>query len=185
MLATDHKMNNHVMIDLETLSTDSHAVIVTIGAMKFDPYNIIPPTDIFYRRVQLVNSGYHLNMETLMWWMQQKDEARNEAFNMNVRLSIKQSLADLAYWLPVNPYIWAHGKDFDVPILNHAFDYEGLPLPWKFWDTRDTRTVYDMAKINVKDFAIPEGFSEHHAIGDCYRQVAAVQRGYQILGIKQ
>ena len=34
----------HAMIDLETLSTNPNATILTVGGVKFDPYNIVEPS---------------------------------------------------------------------------------------------------------------------------------------------
>ena len=38
----------HAMIDLETLATDPHATILTIGGVKFNPDNNSEPHSDFY-----------------------------------------------------------------------------------------------------------------------------------------
>ena len=40
-------MTTHATIDLETLSTKPDAVVLTIGAVKFDPFTNDPPIVIF------------------------------------------------------------------------------------------------------------------------------------------
>ena len=43
-------MTTHATIDLETLSTKPDAVVLTIGAIKFDPFTNDPPYSDFYYR---------------------------------------------------------------------------------------------------------------------------------------
>ena len=38
----------HAMIDLETLSTNPDAVILTVGGVKFNPYNSVEPSQGMY-----------------------------------------------------------------------------------------------------------------------------------------
>ena len=46
-------MTIHAMIDLETLSTNPDATILTVGGVKFDPYNSIEPAQGMYFRVDV------------------------------------------------------------------------------------------------------------------------------------
>ena len=43
----------HAMIDLETLSTNPNATILTVGGVKFDPYTNIEPAQGMYFRVDV------------------------------------------------------------------------------------------------------------------------------------
>ena len=43
-------MSTHAMIDLETLSTRPDATVITIRAIKFDPYNDSEPHSGLQRR---------------------------------------------------------------------------------------------------------------------------------------
>ena len=62
-----------VMIDLETLDTSPNSVIATIGAVKFDRYNISDNIDdyqTFYRKINLKSCeeiGLTTSEETLKW----------------------------------------------------------------------------------------------------------------------
>ena len=44
-------MTVHAMIDLETLSVKPNAAILTIGGVKFNPYNNIEPSQGLYHRI--------------------------------------------------------------------------------------------------------------------------------------
>jgi hypothetical protein len=65
------------MIDLETMGNKPNAPIVSIGAVFFDPST--GELGGFYRVVSLkssVDGGAIPDPETIMWWMQQSEEAR-------------------------------------------------------------------------------------------------------------
>ena len=48
-------MTTHATIDLETLSTKPDAVLLTIGAIKFDPFTSDPPYANFTTEQTLMN----------------------------------------------------------------------------------------------------------------------------------
>jgi hypothetical protein len=62
------------MIDLETLATSTDAAILTIGAVKFDPFGKDiqePQMESFYVRVDLDSChdiGLKVNDDTIAWW---------------------------------------------------------------------------------------------------------------------
>ena len=68
------------MLDLETLSTRPNSVILTIGAVKFDPFggDIDTKNGLYYR----VNVDEQLAMDrhvlesTVEWWGKQDPEVR-------------------------------------------------------------------------------------------------------------
>ena len=73
------------MIDIETLSTKPNALILTIGAIKFnrnDDLKNIEDLETFYVRIDQ-NSCKKLNMdiskETLNWWGLQAEKYKYEA----------------------------------------------------------------------------------------------------------
>ncbi len=58
----------HAMIDLETLSTNPNAVILTVGGVKFDPHTNMKPYNDMYFRVDVdsqTNQGRHVMDDTL------------------------------------------------------------------------------------------------------------------------
>ena len=66
-------MNTDIMIDLETLNTTPDAAILTIGAVKFDPFGSEvkePKMDSFYCKVDLDSCdriGLTTNDDTIAW----------------------------------------------------------------------------------------------------------------------
>ena len=176
-----------VMIDLETLSTENNAAILTIGAIKFNRNTPIPPDlkdcDTFYRRITLQSCktlGLHCCSTTELWWSNQSHEARHEAFEHPDRISLKKALIDMTIWLRGMKHIWSHGDDFDCIILGNAYKRCDLQVPWKFWNTRDTRTLYDLANITMAD--LPQD-NAHHALYDCHRQIVGVHQSLENLNL--
>jgi hypothetical protein len=176
-----------VMIDIETLSTRPNAVIVSIGAIKFSRVGVTPELDemdSFYTRVSRESCellGMHVDPNTLEWWKKQDADIRYEALENPVdRLTIKDALSSLSKWFGRSQFIWGHGDDFDCVVLNEAFTICNMKVPWQFWNTRDTRTLFDIAGIRNSDLPAND---KHHPIHDCYRQFIGVKKALSKLNI--
>lgn len=181
--------HSHVMIDLETLGTGSDAMILTIAAVEFDPNYAAAPNDIFYARIDIdsykpYTGCFTMDGATLSWWMTKAPEgAKNEAF-LYQRLPLKTAMENFVAWMKtrtgeVKP--WSHGSSFDISIVTHTLKILGLDVPWKFWDIRDTRTIYEVAGVNLKNIPPISGYPLHHAVGDCLLQIEGVRQSYEIL----
>lgn len=180
-----HISQDEVMIDLETLSLRSNASILVLAAIKFsrkDPEKNLSDMDIFYAKISKSSCekiGMHIDNNTLEWWKTQKPEIRNEIFS-EPRENIKDVLIRFSEWFKGCEKIWSHGATFDIPILAEAYSLCGLAVPWKFWNARDTRTLFDLTDINI--WKIPDkDLHPHHALHDCYRQIKAVKQGFRLL----
>jgi hypothetical protein len=179
------------MIDIETLSTRSNATIVSIGAIKFDRKNPTPELKdmkTFYTKIDIDSckeKGMHVDDSTIQWWGKQDPQIRWEALeNKDGRVSINEALQTLRDFIEHNsekaPLIWANGDDFDCVILAEAFRLCYMPTPWKFWDTRDVRTVLDLA--GIKQYQLPK-VDKHHPVNDCWRQIYGIKNGFDNLGL--
>lgn len=179
----------HIMVDLETLSTKSNAVILTIGAIKFDPTVESLEGDLFYRKIDLNSynnvNGFDLDLNTLCWWHKQVQQAREEAFLGDNRIPLTRALNEFKDWIGTNSYLWANGSIFDIPILCNAYNVLGMEEPWEYWNVRDTRTIYSLAKVDLKSCPLPENMVAHNAIADCYRQVIALKLAFKKLGFSK
>ena len=181
------------MLDLETYSTRPNAVILTIGAVRFErvgplgSFKSLEKTgDVFYRRIDAescVKLGCHTDPNTLRWWQRQGAEARKEIEIKEDRIPIEQALREFSEWVgeEKTECMWANGSDFDCTILREAYTLTGLEAPWKFWNSRDTRTLYDLGDVRLKDF--PNDIL-HHAAHDCYNQVKAFHAAMERLGFE-
>lgn len=174
---------SEVMLDLETLSTRSNAVILVIAGVKFDRKDKHIPVenmDTFYRRVDIESCkavGMDINQDTVKWWNSQEKKVRDEAFNGD-RFPLKQALREFTTWYGNAKTIWSQGATFDIPILAEAYARCNMSEPWKYYNGRDTRTIYDLAGINP--WNLPKG-DEHNALADCWRQIWGVKTSFQKL----
>ena len=183
------------MVDLETMSTASNAVILTIGCIPFgsDGSLIVEEDMFFYNRIDLSSYNnrpeFHSDFNTLLWWLQQEKEPLDEAFLAGPRKPIDRAMMDFDIWLAqICSYLndkkitmWSHGKDFDCVVLDNAFKACHLECPWKYFDTRDTRTIYSLAGVDMRNVQIPEGYKAHNAIGDCLKQIEGIKQSFQII----
>lgn len=139
------------MIDIETLDVTSNAVIVSIGAVKFDNGRTY---DIFSHRVDIdscLRMGMSVSGSTIAWWMRQSDAARAQFQEDGAPLNeILSKLSKFVSGLE----IWCNGAAFDVPILENAYRLCGLEIPWKYYEVRCYRTlVHHYKEVKLPAFA--------------------------------
>ena len=169
-------MNTDVMIDLETLDVLPSATILTIGAIKFDPFgdDVREKTcEKFYVKVDIDSCdrlGLTTSQDTIQWWSQQSEAAQNEAFSTKDRIPIHEAINKLYKFCWGAKRVWSHGAGFDIIILEHVFAKLNKKVPWSFWEVRDTRTLFD---IGVDPDRPP--VLAHHALEDAWNQAVGVQ----------
>lgn len=174
--------NTDVMIDLETLATSTDAAILTIGAVKFDPFGREvqdPAMDSFYVRVDLDSCdelGLATSDSTIEWWATQSKEAQYEAFENPDRLHIREAFEQLYKFCWGAQRVWSNGAAFDVPICEHVYRKLNKAIPWSFWQVRDVRTAFDLG-INPNKPAV----TAHNALADAYEQAICIQHVYNTL----
>lgn len=166
------------MLDLETLSTRPEAVILTIGAVKFDPYSdYIDIENGLYHRVNVDEQtalGRHVQEETLNWWGKQDPEVFEEAMSEDNRIGLDDFCKDLNRFLVGVENIWAQGPVFDIAILENLYRQLVKPTPWQFWQIRDSRTLFGVhGDPREKGRA-----AAHNALMDCVYQAEGVQKIY-------
>lgn len=176
-------MSTHIMIDMETLDTAPSCVILTIGAVKFDPKKIgiiekleLRPTideqtDQFKRTI---------NEDTVRWWGEQSPEAIMEAMGDQGRIPYKDCMEKLYKFCWNAQAVWSNGSGFDVVVAESAFRDLGMQIPWPFWTVRDCRTIYDLTGVSLKDTKYASK-TTHKAVDDAVHQVMVLQDGYKKL----
>ena len=179
-----------VMLDLETLSTRNCAAILVIAGIKFNlnsdsvPLDKVDKKNTFYRRIDADSCkeiDLHVDEKTVAWWKTQDEKIQEEAFGKE-RIPLKQALQEFSSWYGNSSKIWSQGANFDIPILDEAYQRCGMSSPWKFWSVRDTRTVYDLAGLSARDF--PQD-NLHHALHDCQRQIDALKKSMRRIRSKE
>lgn len=145
---------NECMVDLETLGNGNNAVILSIGACKFQPSGQGVPIDTGHRFERFVDpqtcvdAGLQMDASTIMWWMEpERGEARDLMAKRQETdaISLGDALWEFSKWLGSDMPVWGNGATFDNVILRNAFKAVGIECPWKFWNDRCYRTVKNMA----------------------------------------
>lgn len=172
-----------VMLDMETLATTPDTVILTVGAVKFDPYTLNQLGDELYLRLdvnQQLELGRSVSESTLEWWGKQDPAVRDEALGDENRVSVEEFYSQLNRFLVGATDIWCQGPVFDIVILENLYRQMGWPAPWQYWQISDSRTVFKMHGDPRKK----EQGKLHNALEDCKSQALAIQRIYADLGIE-
>lgn len=141
---------DHIMLDLETMSTEANAAIIAIiaiGAVKFDPELGVLGQE-FYCTVDLassMNRGGSVSSSTILWWLQQSDEARKKVTEPGQDL-LEALFAFRTFVGNDNPYVcmWGNGAAFDNVVLATAYKRVGITPPWRFYNDRCYRTLKNL-----------------------------------------
>ena len=171
-------MTKHLMIDMETLAVSPRALILSLGAVHFDPYGD-QIYDELYFKIDLDDQD-KLNREidpnTIEWWGKQDPEIMEEAFSSDNRIPLIEAVERFHKFSWGCDKFWSHGATFDLVIIEDLYRQLNKPLPWNYWQLRDTRTLFDLGHD-------PEMTKEskHDALADARRQAIGVQNIFRKL----
>jgi exodeoxyribonuclease VIII len=153
------------MLDLETFGNGNDAVIVSIGAVKFDADNILDEFHVGVEPTSCTQLGLRLDVDTILWWMHPDRGAARDALLSLERVDLPSALQGFAQWYADVPTlngdvpfpgegahvhgaelpIWGNGATFDNVILRSAYRVCGMTYPARFWNDRCYRTVKGLA----------------------------------------
>lgn len=163
-----------LMFDIETLDTKPSAVILSLGAVKFDPRRRSIPQDMPRLLIKFEidaqsQLGRTISEDTLAWWSNQPKDIQEEAFGEEGRSSLDEAIDAFHKFAWNSDRIWSQGC-FDVVIMEDLYRSVGRTPPWNYWQIRDSRTLFDFIDGSMDR-------SKHHdAMADATEQALAVQR---------
>lgn len=174
-----------ISIDLETLGQLApRAAIATIGMTAFDLAELAEPVATHYTRIERESALQvgKSDQSTLDWWARQPAEARAEIEGGDTPL--RTALMGLAEALdgitagrdPSEVIVVARAPSFDCAILAYHYDHFGIPLPWRYWQERDHRSIEDAYRDTLvllgKDAPSYREMAQvaHHALKDATAQ---------------
>ena len=84
-------MSIHAMIDLETLATDPHATILTIGGGKTNPTREEPHSEFYFKLDVHEQSALGRTQDpgTIDWWSKQDPRIMEEVLGEEDRVGLK------------------------------------------------------------------------------------------------
>lgn len=170
-----------VMLDLETLGTRPGSALRSVGLVTFRlGYTDYPSKTIYANisRDSCRERGLREEAATVEWWSRQ--EKATQAALEKDQLPLLEAVVLVEKFWRDNACIrvWAQGANFDPGLWETACRVVGREAPWKFFNVRDTRTVYDIAGLDVRTVPRPGGVA-HNALDDAVHQVACLQEAYR------
>lgn len=171
------------MIDIETLSNKPNSVVLTLGAVQFDPFD---PSETFfaeeYYRFDIeeqVELDRDISEDTIEWWKKQPPESMMEALSEEGRVKFEEYSKSLTKLVVGSKRIWAQGPVFDMGIMENLFRQKSTPIPWQYYDVRDSRTL-----LKALGDSRNAGAKAHNALEDCKEQIRAIKRVVAKYGLK-
>lgn len=171
----------HIMLDIETLGTRPGCVVLAAAFVRFSDE---AHTTLNLSIPDQQALGLEIDPETHAWWGEQ--EAKHPgawATATSNPTPLRAALEHFSAWIAwassgEAPLIWCHGATFDAPILGELYRRAGIEPPWRFWNIQCTRTLYNLASISPKDFAVPP---PHVALNDAIGQTRAANAALRVL----
>lgn len=196
--------NDHIMVDIETLSNDiRHGTIMAIGAIAFNMIEPIPYPDEknfsgvyangeFYLPINLESQaafGLQIDAETLRWWLSEgRSKTLLELFLSPRQESIQFVFQWFQWWCQTScesttPWLWSHGVSYDCMHLSEKWPII-MKKPFSdvipFRHMRDTRTLFALYNEKFEKSPYPEvaRHHHHHPLEDAWIQACAVQTAW-------
>jgi hypothetical protein len=174
-------MTTHLMVDIESLGTRQGAVVLSAAFVRCsDEAHMVLNLNIAEQQAL----GMEIDPKTHAWWGEQ--EAKSPGIWARVTenpVSLAEALPYFSQWIAwaaggSDFMIWCHGATFDCPLLDELYRRAGLPSPWNFWQVQCTRTAYNLAGVNPKEYAVPP---PHVALNDALGQSRALMVALRVL----
>lgn len=130
-------------IDMETLSTEHNAALLSIGAVIHD-FGTGQQVDTFYANItpeSSIAAGLDVSESTKAWWTKQ-GQAAQDVLSVDQR-PLRDVLVDFAKWLAGHgvQYAIGNGPRADNQWLESACKAVGMQSPIKYWGDLDMRTL--------------------------------------------
>lgn len=165
-------MTKPIMLDLETYDTADTAVVLSIGAVRFDEFGIY---DQFYmvmgaleQREDQISRGRTTSPSTIAFWDSQPEAARQILIPGLHQCAPIHVLSEFIRYVKATQVrgVWGNAPTFDNNIMRSIFRSYNLECPWHFRDDRDYRTLKSLTRI-----APPKREGTHHnALDDAIYQ---------------
>jgi hypothetical protein len=180
----------NIMLDLETLSLDPNAVILSISAVTFDLKTGKTGSciEVFLETAEQEAVGGRVSLSTIEFWVNQDRELMVPTlFNQNAT-SVKKALCKFSDWLNSlvsekhELLLWGNGVSADNVWIRNIYRRYNIPFPLSYWQDMDLRTLtqiidYDEVKKRCGDFV----GVKHCGLDDCKNQIRMAHEAYKML----
>lgn len=182
-----------LMVDIETLGTTAGSIVLSIGAVIFNPFTLSGFDELreqaFYVNIDRDNAahlGFTADPSTLDWWAKQ-DPAAWAALQTDPK-PVREAINAFANFALNHPlrisHVWAKSPSFDCVLLQALYQKFDQRFPIPFFAWRDVRTAEHFAWCGEETpkFFGPEGLA-HDARDDAVAQALSIQRAHYRLGL--
>lgn len=170
---------NHVMIDIETLSTEPNAVIVELAAVPFDMRSTGESFSAAINPDSCLKVGLHVSMDTIKWHSINSKiiPVHGTASLLDALMYFRSWAGDLERESGKELVFWANSPSFDLVILRSAYKAINVEPFWKYWQERDMRTVMSLLpkRMHMKN--------SHVALEDCVVQINCLKQALNELNL--
>jgi hypothetical protein len=177
-----------VMLDLETWGTKPGSALRSVGSAFFNPETGAVGAKFYANisRESCVAIGLTIDPGTEKWWSEQSREAQDALLVDQKPFATAATGFHEFFKANGGVRVWCQGANFDS-VLWEAACAKAWPsksfIPWRFWNVRDTRTIYEAAGIDAK--AIARAGTYHNALDDSLHQIRCVHEAFKVLRAEQ
>lgn len=173
-------MPNSLMLDIETLSTQPEAAVISIGYVAFNQEDGI--VDSGGHAIKSQDWHGHIDPNTVRWWMQQSEAAKQYSFSGTTG-ALDAAAAFAQFFAKHKPVeIWARDPEFDCVVVRQWWErvqkkmfIGNCPLNYKL--SRSCRTMDAEAErvgLNVNLITPFHHYVAHNPIDDASSQARVV-----------
>lgn len=181
------------MVDLETFSTDSNAVVVTAAFVEFEPTTskVIDERTYVFDIMEQLLQGRSLDTEIVKWWSNRPTPVKNslwKEYSNRPKKSNTEVIQEIDSFLcnPSNktPLLWSYDCSFTNVVLRSLYKETKAYGPLPSSSDRDVKTLIGVAGNEVVTRRLGV------VIGDCVRhfplhnykqQIKACKIAYDII----
>lgn len=176
-------VERHVVIDIETLGTDSNSFITSVSAVEYlhSHSDNARKVEIQQTRNYVLDPwaeqpGAVVDGVTVQWRQQQSEDTKHDLRLPPERyVPLDRMLRELRDFVG-DAQVWANAPDFDLVILNNAAKRLGLKPITRYYKHRCVRTA-KMALESIYGHLVDLN-NPHTPLEDCINQLEYVIRPY-------
>ncbi len=167
-------LNNACIFDFETLSQEqTNGVVLSMAMVNFSesrftsdiPYTfdeLVQNTKMIKFNVEEQVKKYNreINRDTLTWWSEQGELAKQQLKPSDDDVSIDQLYNFFILNKSANvKKVYTRGNTFDPIFLEYIMRQTNNPMPYDWWEVRDTRSLIEGLSwgADLKHSFIPDG----------------------------
>lgn len=179
----------HLVIDLETLSTDKVAPVIREFGISQINFYFASAVPVFlasgYLELQKQFNDFRLvDGDTVKWLEEKQGVTMHDLLNNPKHLqgcSISDMLDEInaAYTNCDAQAVWSFGSTFDIEILNNCYKRAGRKAPWHYRDERCERTLEALFPTYAQE--LQQSRITHEAATDSYDQAKRIANVLQRL----